>query len=111
MNVARLTPVFLSFILLAAHFLRASQIPLVSICLLPPVLLFIRKAWVVRVVQAALVLGGVEWVRTLAALSSRRQMVGEPWVRMAVILGAVALVTFLAVLVFRSQGLRKRYSL
>jgi hypothetical protein len=33
-----------------------------------------------------------------------------PWVRMAVILGVVALFTAFSSLVFRSKGLRKRYS-
>jgi len=60
-----------------------------------PLLLVARKLWAVRVVQAALVLGALEWVRTLLRLIDVRQAHGMPYVRMAWILGAVAAVCLL----------------
>ena len=41
-------------------------------------------------------LAGLEWVRTLLFDVQQRQAVGEPWLRMALILGSVALFTLLA---------------
>jgi len=40
-----------------------------------------------------------------------RSDLGEPWMRMAFILGGVALFTFGSLLVFRSPTLRARYGL
>jgi hypothetical protein len=34
---------------------------------------------------------------------------GEPWTRMAIILGVVAVITAASALVFRSRALRERY--
>jgi hypothetical protein len=88
-----LTPVILSFVVLAAHFLRQG-LPLIPwIVLLAPFLLVTRQAWATRVLQAVLVLGALEWVRTAVTLIRLRIAIGEPWGRMAIILGCVALVT------------------
>jgi hypothetical protein len=40
-----------------------------------------------------------------------RQAEGLPWLRLAAILGLVALCTLLSALVFRTQGLKARYNL
>ena len=60
-------------------------------------------------VQAALLLGAVEWVRTLVDLVALRTQAGQPVLRLVLILGGVALVTGLSALVFRAAGLRSRY--
>ena len=96
--------VFLSALLLAAHFLRAGDLPLVLLALLVPALLWVRRPWAPRVVQAALGLGALEWVRTLWAALAQRQAAGEPWLRMALILGGVALFTALSALAARGAG-------
>ena len=106
----RLLPVFISFLLLSAHFYRAGQIDLAIIPLLLFVPLIFRKSWVPWLIQLVLLLGAIEWLRTLYSVAQIRIEFGMPWVRMAVILGAVALFTALSGLVFRSKGLRKRYS-
>lgn len=111
MNAVRLTPVFLSALLLAAHFSRADNLPLIVISLVAPVLLLVRRPWVVRVFQVALVVGALEWVRALVAIAQARQALGEPWLRMAVILFAVAVVTASSALVFKSKALKTRYSI
>ena len=43
--------------------------------------------------------------------AAMRMSLGQPYLRMALILGAVALLTGLAALVFESQALRTRYRL
>lgn len=100
----------LSALLMAAHFSRADNIALSVLSLVAPVLLLVRKPWVARAFQLALVLGALEWVRTLVSIAQRRHEMGEPWLRMAAILGVVSLFTALSALVFRSKSLKQRYS-
>ena len=90
MNILRLLPVFVSFILLAAHFLYAGQM-VISIVLLSLLgLLLLRETWVPWVIQAILLLGSVEWLRSLYSHAQDRIEHGDPWMRLAIILGAVA---------------------
>jgi hypothetical protein len=110
MNFLRLIPVFISFLLLGAHFLRAGNIAVVVILLAFVFLLFVKKYWVPWVIQLILLLGSLEWVRTLVSVAQVRIGADMPWTRMAVILGAVALFTAFSCLVFRSKALRERYS-
>jgi signal transduction histidine kinase len=109
MNFIKLLPVILSMLLLGAHFFRYGNIALVllSAALLP--VLLVRKPWVIRLFQTVLVIGGIEWIRTLVVLAKMRQFAGEPWIRLTVILGAVAALTICSALVFRFNSLRERY--
>lgn len=111
MNFVRLTPVFLSTLILAAHFSRADNLPMIVIAVIAPAILLVRRPWVARAFQVALVFGALEWVKTMIAIAAQRQALGEPWLRMAVILGAVALVTASSALVFQSKALKTRYSI
>ena len=107
----RVFPVVLSLGLLGAHFFRAGmQVP-VALCLVLVVLLAVPRPWAARLVQAALVLGAVEWIRTLVAIASVRAAAGQPATRMAVILGAVALVTLASARVFRHRRVAGFYRL
>jgi len=109
MNVLRLIPVILSFLLLGAHFYRSGQVMLAAICVALLFLLFIRKSWVPRLFQILLVLGALEWLRSLYYFAAIRIAWEQPWTRLAIILGAVALFTALSGLVFRSKAVRARY--
>lgn len=100
----------LALLLLAAHFYRAAAWPLVLVTLALLPLLALRRAWVPRLLQLALLAGAAEWVWTAALLAQQRLALGQPWLRMALILGAVALLTLAAALVFRSAGLKARYA-
>ena len=60
--------------------------------------------------MVGLVLGAAEWVWTLVKIAQVRQMMGGPWLRMALILGGVAAFTLLSTLVFRLKAVRERYS-
>ena len=111
MNVIRLLPVILSFLLLAAHFLRSGLIPLVALTLLLPILLFIRHIWVARFIQMTLVLGALEWYRTLLGLVALRQETGQPWARLAIIIGIVAAFTGFSAIIFCCNSLKVRYKL
>jgi hypothetical protein len=94
----RALPVVLSALVLAAHFYRAGSIPLVALSLALPMLLLAGERWSARAVQAGLLLGALEWVRTLAFFAGQRMEAGRPWGRLAVILGGVAALTALSAL-------------
>ena len=106
----RLIPVVLSFLLLAAHFYRSGLLPLTLACALLPLLLFLRGAWVPKLFQLLLFLGALEWLRTLYVFAAMRMAFEQPWGRLALILGGVALFTALSGLVFLTRNLRSRYA-
>lgn len=109
MNAVRLLPVLLSFLLLGAHFLRSGPAWLAALCVAAPLLLLLPRAWVPRVFTAALLLGALEWLRTLLLLVAERRAFDQPWGRLALILGAVAAFSALSAAVFRLPALRRRY--
>jgi hypothetical protein len=111
MNFIRLLPVFLSILLLGAHFFRAGDIVLVFIVLSSVIILLIPRPWAVRIIQIELVLGSIEWMRTLIHLVKLRQAMGESWSLLVLILGSVVILTICSSLVFKFKPLRKRYCL
>ena len=104
-------PIVLSLLVLGAHFLRYDNTPGVVISLALIGLLLLRKAWVVRVVHAALLLGAIEWALTLYRLVQMRAAMGEPATRMTVILGIVIAITAGSALLFQTRTLRQVYAL
>ena len=111
MNFLSLLPVILSFGVLTAHFSRANLFPLVIVSMLIPFLLLIKKAWVARGVQILLLLGALEWIRSMFGYIEIRKAIGDDWGRLAIILSVVALLTACSGLVFRGKSLKKRYHL
>ncbi len=106
-----LLPVLVSALLLAAHFSRANVTALVLLSLGFPALLLVPRRWAARTVQVLLLLGGMEWLRTLWVLAWRRAASGDPWARLVAILGVAAAFTFASALVFGLRRLKARYSL
>jgi Ni,Fe-hydrogenase I cytochrome b subunit len=111
MNFIRLLPVIVSVLLLAAHFLRDGYIAIVVALAGTLALLFVRRPWVSRIFQIGLILGGLEWLRTLLNFINQRQMLGQTWGRLALILGLVALFTIGSTLVFQITAIRQQYQL
>lgn len=111
MNAIKLLPVCISTLLLGAHFIRFGFYPVTILCISFPLLLFIKNKWVARIIQLFLVLGAIEWLRTLYIYAIEREAIGESWTRLAVILGSVALFTGLSSLVFLFKSLKNRYHL
>lgn len=99
----------LALVLLAAHFYRAAAWPLLAATLAMLALMVLRRPWVPRLLQLALLAAAAEWLWTAAMLVQQRLALGQPWLRMALILGAVALLTLAAAAVFRGAGVRRRY--
>jgi hypothetical protein len=86
----------LALLLLAAHFFRGGLVVPGAAALALVALLFARDRRAVLVLQVALVLGTLEWLRTAWALASQRAALGQPYGRLLLILGTVAALTALA---------------
>ena len=104
-------PIVLSLLVLGAHFLRYGNSIGVVAALLLIALLFIRRSWVARLMQVVLVLGALEWLRTMYEIAQIRALHGQPYGRMLVILGIVAAVALCSALLFQSATLKKIYGL
>ncbi len=104
-----LLPAALSALILAAHFLRDGNFAAVVglLALIP--LLALRRRWVSVVARLTLWLGTGVWLYTLTRIALERTRLGEPWLRMALILGGVALFTALSALSFHVPRLRAWY--
>ena len=112
MNFMRLLPVIFSFLILSAHFYRADALPLAIIAFLAIFLLFLKEKWVARFTQILLLLGTIEWLRTLFIFVSERRMLGLPWERLVFILGGVAFFTGASTLVFvYNHAVKDRYGI
>lgn len=74
-----LTPAVLSALILGAHFLRRGQMVPLLACLVAAALPALRHPQARRVLQFYLLLGTLEWLRTLGQLVAERRELGEPW--------------------------------
>jgi hypothetical protein len=104
------SPIVLSALLLAAHFLRGGQAALVALALALPLLLAVRRPWAGWLLSLGLGLGSLEWLLTLTAIAQQRMAMGEPWHRMAAILGGVSLLTLTAACLPRTRSLVRHFS-
>jgi hypothetical protein len=109
-NALKMLPIIISFLLLSAHFYRAGLAIPAGVSIAVPIFLLFRESWVPRLLQILLLLGALEWLRTLIMFAGLRIEDSQPWTRLAIILGAVALFTACSGLVFRSKTLRLRYA-
>ena len=103
MIVLSLLPTGVSLLVLAAHFLRDGNLILTAFSVTLLGIMVVRHPWARRVLQIAMVLGMLEWLETLLAIVGQRIGLGEPWIRLALILGAVAAIAGLATLMLESS--------
>ncbi len=111
MNFVRLLPVYLSALLIAAHFLRLGSLTLALSCLAFPFLLLYPERWAARTVQVGLLLAALVWIFVLSKLIQHRLVTGMPWIRLTLIIGAVAMFTGSSASVFFWKPLKARYHL
>jgi hypothetical protein len=106
-----LIPPIIAFLLLAAHFFRSENLILALVCVLAIFLVLVRRPWAARTIQVCLVLGSVEWLHATISLILSRSQMGQPFLRLALILGGVTLFTALSSLVFQTAKLKGRFDL
>jgi hypothetical protein len=101
----------IALLLLAAHFLHAGLWPVAVACVAAIGLLWVGRPWAARALQALLALGALEWILTAVTRAQLRMAHGQPYLRLLLILGAVAVFTVLAALAFQHPGLKRRFGL
>jgi hypothetical protein len=111
MLMLQFAPILFAALLLAAHAMRGGHFALVALSLALPALLAVRRPWAAAVLQLSLAAGAFEWARTAFVLIQSRREEGEPFLRLAAILGGVAVATALCLLVFRSRRARQHFRL
>ena len=92
--IAALTSI--SLLLLAAHALRPGDWALAAVFLLLCGAVFSRRAWLRPVLALVLALGCVVWAESGAEFLRLRLALGQPWLRLALILGGVLALTALS---------------
>jgi hypothetical protein len=111
MTIAYFIPPVSAFLLLAAHFYRANNYLFMLLSVLMIFVMFVGRPWAARTLQISLLLGSVEWLRTTLFLVMARSETGAPFLRLAIILGAVSLVTALTSVAFRASRVRAHFKL
>ena len=89
----RYFPATVSFLILAAHFLREGNTIVAVILALLPILLGVKNKKATYYLQGVLVLGAVEWCLTAYNILTLRLAMADDWVRMFAILTCVVLFT------------------
>ncbi|WP_232510465.1 hypothetical protein [Desulfovibrio sp. G11] len=102
-------PSFLALALAAAHFWRAGWASLATACVLAALLAWTRLAWVRQFLLLGLPLLAARWIWTTGQFVQIRQLMEQPWQRLAAILLSVALLTVLAALLLLGQKAQQRY--
>ena len=95
--------------LMGAHFLRASNLAVATLCLVTPLMFFFRRRWSLLLLQFMAYCAAATWIVAAIDLVESRQSSGSPWHLAAVILGTVAAFTFIAGLLLNSRAIRECY--
>jgi hypothetical protein len=109
MTALLLTPTVLSVLIFCAHLFRAGFVLLIPPLLISLGLLIYRSGAVARFFQLLLLAISGVWIFTAFQLGTRRMEQGEPWLRMALILGGVAVFALFAAALWESETLLRRY--
>lgn len=96
--------------MVSAHFLRGGAIGIMLMFLSAPLLLLLKRNWVVKVVSILLFLSSLIWMSTILDIWMMRQERGEPATRMLIILSSVVLFTAGSALVFKTKKMKERYA-
>lgn len=111
MKFLLLFPSFLASLIMAAHLFRFGWHIAAFALLIVPLALLIRQRWIPWIFQLLLVLAAGEWLHITYVLAQQRMYFQQPWLRMALILGAVALFNLIAAALFWTRALRAHYGL
>lgn len=106
--VVRISVYVLAALLIAAHFLRFGNLLGVAICLAAPLLFLARRRWSLLLLEGLAYVAAIIWLWTAWQIAMERSPFGQPWLRAALILGAVAAVSALAGGLLRSKAMQLR---
>jgi len=95
--------------LIAAHFLRSGSLIFAALCLATPLLFLLRRRWSLLLLQGLAYAAAAIWLATAWQVVAERRFFGQPWLRAAAILVAVAAVSALAGVLLRGPAVRQRY--
>lgn len=109
MTILIMLPAMLSFLLMAAHWLRSGNLVLVIASLAMMGLLWVPRPAMRRVVQVLLGLAALVWMGTAWGVAQERMAEHEPWIRAAVILLVVAGFNLLAAGLLQVSAVRRWY--
>lgn len=99
----------LALLLLAAHFFRAGLLPFAGLSAALIVLPFVRAPWAAGILQVALAVGTLEWLRTAWVFAAARAAADQPYARLLVIIGTVAVITAVAAWIVGHRALRAHF--
>ena len=91
MIVLRLLPVMFADLIFAAHYSRAGHDWLAILILILPLSFFIRKTFIVRAWQIIMAFSALVWLKVTFDMVQIRISMETPWLRLVLILGAIAL--------------------
>lgn len=105
----RAIPALLCGAILGAHFLRQGSLLAPLICLaLPAAALILRRDWALASTRLLLWTGAALWLLNGFRMAQGRIERGEPWQRMALILGSVAVLTALSAWLLGDKAVQER---
>lgn len=107
MTILRRIPAILAALLVGAHFYRHGAVPVAVLCAAAPVALFLPIPRIVAVFRLLLVGAAGVWIHTAWRFAEARRQAGVPYLRMLVILGAVAAFTLAAAALLRKETPRE----
>ena len=107
--LARISLYIVAALLIAAHFLRVGNFIGVALCVATPFLFFVRQHRSLLLLQALAYVAAAIWLVTAWQIAAERLSFGQPWLRAALILVAVAAISALAGGLLRSRSLQVRY--
>ncbi len=107
----QLLPVIISLLVLGAHFVRSGNILLMLVSIALIFSLFVREPFMARTMQIVLLGAAAEWIRFAFVLVSARMEDGQPWTRLAIVIGGVVLLAVASIFVFYTKSLKEMYHL
>lgn len=105
----RVIPTIISALLLGAHLFRIGDYGLTVTVLAAPFLLLYRRLFILRIVQVLLIIGAVAWIEITFDFLNIQKAIGEPYIRLELILGGVTLFTAISSLLLENKKILNRY--
>ncbi len=107
--ILRIIPLIISWLILAAHFMRYGNIYYVLFCIAVPLLLLIPKRIILHTVQWLTFAGVLLWIMIGIDLVKFRISFNGDYYRLAIIMTFVALFTFASGLLLYHRSFRRVY--